>query len=233
MIARMARLARIVIPGLPHHVTQRGNRRARIFHTDDERRTYLHLIERYMRRYGVRALAYCLMDNHVHWIVTPEREEALGETFREAHARYCEEFNRLHGGSGHVFQGRFFSCPRDDEHLWAAVRYVERNPVRAGFVAHAGDYPWSSAAAHCTGAHSALLADDFPPRGAVADWREWLNVENTQQSEHLRRQTRTGRPCGSATFLVELEAMTERILQPLTRDRKPRLAVKGQGEMFA
>lgn len=228
----MSRQARIVIPGIPHHVTQRGNRRAAIFNTDDERRKYLQLIEHYMRRYGMRAQAYCLMDNHVHWVVTPAREGALGETFREVHGRYGEVYNRARSTSGHVFQARFFSCPLDEEHLWAAVRYVERNPVRAGMVIHAEDYPWSSAAAHCDGACSALLDEAFPPAGVISNWRDWLRLENGQQTERLRRQTLTGRPCGGSAFLAKLEALTNRVLQPLKRGRKSRLAAEGQCELF-
>jgi len=181
----------------------------------------------------MRAQAYCLMDNHVHWVVTPERETALAETFREVHGRFGEEFNRTHSAIGHVFQARFFSCPLDDEHLWAAVRYVERNPVRAGMVAHAEDYPWSSAAAHCSGSHNGLLDATFPPPGAIPDWRAWLQLESDQQSERLRRQTHTGRPCGGSAFLAELETLTKRVLQPLKRGRKSRLAAKGQAELFA
>ena len=117
----MGRLARIVIPGMPHHVTQRGNRRAQVFFSDQERQKYLRLFRHYARRYALDVLAYYLMDNHVHWVVVPTRKPALAQTLRETHARYSEPFNRASRGSGHVFQGRFYSCPLDDEHLWAAV----------------------------------------------------------------------------------------------------------------
>ena len=228
----MGRLARVVIPGLPHRVTQRGNRRARIFFSDDDRRRYLAGVVHYGRRYGMRFWAYCLMDNHVHWVVVPERESALSETFREAHARYGEGINHSTGASGHLFQGRFFSCPLDEEHLWAAVRYVERNPVRARLVGCAEDYVWSSASAHCGLSSNSMLADDFPPCGVIPSWREWLRDENTLQTDALRNHTRTGRPCGSPGFVTRLETLTDRILQPLKRGRKARLPISGQSEMF-
>src|SRR5208283_3411900 len=131
----MPRMARIVIPNLPHHVTQRGNRRGKVFFSDKDRQQYLRLLQYYRLRYGLNVLAYCLMDNHVHWVVVPKRESALAETLRDAHANYAVEVNHAIRNSGHLFQGRFFSCPLDNEHLWAAVRYVVRNPVRAGIVA--------------------------------------------------------------------------------------------------
>ena len=229
----MGRLARIVIPGMPHHATQRGNRRAQVFFNDQDRRHYLSLFRHYARRYALDVLAYCLMDNHVHWVVVPQRKPALAQSLREAHARYSEDFNRASHGSGHVFQGRFFSCPLDDEHLWAAVRYVERNPVRAKMVFRAEEWPWSSATGHCGLYDDPILTTALPAGHDVLDWSDWLKVEDTQQTERLRRRTRTGRPCGSLGFLAQLEALTGRILQPLKRGRKSRVSVPGQGQLFS
>jgi putative transposase len=118
----MGRLARVVTPGPPHHVTQRGNGRARVFFADEDRHGYLKLFQHYRLRYGLQIMAYCLMDNHVHWVVVPEREEALAGTFRDAHASFAAAVNRAKRQPGHLFQGRFFSCALDEEHLWAAVR---------------------------------------------------------------------------------------------------------------
>jgi len=228
----MARLARVVIPGLPHHVTQRGNRRALVFFEDHERQRYLALVQQYCRRYGLQVLAYCLMDNHMHWVVVPDTEAALGQTIREAHTAYAASFNVAHRAQGHVFQGRFFSCALDDEHLWAAVRYVERNPVRAGLTAAAEDYPWSSAQGHCGLRQDFLLAAAFPPAGAVADWRAWLKTEDVPQSDFLRRQTQTGRPCGSPGSVRQLEVQLKRALLPRPRGPRRRVVVQGQGDLF-
>ena len=228
----MGRLARVATPGLPHHVTQRGNGRARVFCADEERHRYLKLVQHFRLRYGLQMAAYCLMDKHVHWVVVPEREKALAETFRDAHANFADLVNCARQRPGHLFQGRFFSCPLGDEHFWTAVRYVERNPVRAGMVARAEDCAWSSAAAHCGFWEDPLLSPGFPPTGVVSDWREWLATENGQQTQALRRQTLTGRPCGSLAFLLELEARIGRVLRPLKRGRRSRVAVMGQGELF-
>ena len=228
----MSRRARVVIEGIPHHVTQRGNHRADLFATDDDRQRYCRLFQHYRLRYGLRALAYCLMDNHVHWVVVPDREKALAETFREAHAGYAESVNRAAGRPGHLFQGRFYSCPLDDEHLWAAVRYVERNPVRAGLVGCAQEWPWSSAAAHCGLRADPLLSPGFPPAGVISDWREWLRTEDQQQTRALRRQTASGRPCGSEAFLAQLEALTGRVLRPQPPGPRPHRPGPGQEVFF-
>ena len=210
----MGRLARVVLAGIPHHVTQRGNRREDVFRSDADRRAYLALLEKYQRRHGLEILAYCLMSNHVHFAIVPRLAEALGRTFRDLHTAYAGAWNVAHGISGHLWQGRFFSCPLDDVHLWAAVRYVERNPVRAGLVGRAEDYPWSSAPAHCGLRQDGLLAQNFPPAGAVADWRTWLETEDQQQTAAVRRQTRTGRPCGDEGFVKRLEGALARVLRP-------------------
>jgi putative transposase len=204
-------------------VIQRGNRRADIFETDEDREAYLRFLEKYCARRGLEVWAYCLMTNHVHLVAVPQRAESLGQGLRDAHTVYAMYFNSRTGLSGHVWQGRFYSCPLDDQHLWAAVRYVERNPVRAGMVERAEEYPWSSAAAHCGLRESELLATDFPPPGAIEDWAAWLRVEGEDNgaAERIRKRTHTGRPCGSEDFLLKLERMLQRPLRP-KRGGRPR-----------
>lgn len=217
----MSRIARVVVPGFPHHVTQRGNRCAEVFEDDEDRRTYLRFLKQYATRRGLAIWAYCLMTNHVHLVVVPEREDSLAKGLRDAHTVYAMRFNLRTGLSGHVWQGRFHSCVLDDAHLWAAVRYVERNPVRAGMVEHAEDYPWSSAAAHCGLRADALLSDEFPVKGVVEDWAAWLrNEEDEDAVTRIRRQTHTGRPCGAPAFLTRLGSLLHRDLHPGKRGRK-------------
>lgn len=218
----MSRVARIVVPGYPHHVTQRGNRGADVFEDDDDRRFYLATLRTYAMKHGVRIWAYCLMTNHVHFIAVPAGKQALGRTFHDAHSVYSLRFNQRSGLSGHVFHGRFHSTALDEEHLWAAVRYVERNPLRAGMVGAAADYVWSSARAHCTGAVDSLLAADFPLAGVVDDWAAWLREEEDEASDALRVATRTGRPCSSMAFMKALEERLQRAVAPKKRGRKPR-----------
>jgi putative transposase len=248
----MSRVARIVVPGYPHHVTQRGNRRADVFETEDDRHAYLRFLKKYGERHGLDIWAYCLMTNHIHLVAVPEREESLARALRDAHTVYAMRFNTRTRMSGHVWQGRFYSCVLDETHLWAAVRYVERNPVRAGMVEQAEDHPWSSARSHCglgltpsfaesskrnTGsvpfeAQDALLSKEFPPPGVIEDWAGWLRVEDDPDAvDRIRRQTGTGRPCGGSRFVVQLENLLGRLLRPAKRGRKPKRAREDSGEV--
>ena len=144
----MPRVARIVIPDRPHHVTQRGNNRQDVFFVPDDYRTYLAILREQSKRYGLRVHAYCLMTNHVHLVATPRSPESLAKAVGRTHWLYTQHINRLHGRVGHLWQNRFYSCALDRDHYWAAMRYVERNPVRARLHPKAWLYPHSSAAAH-------------------------------------------------------------------------------------
>ena len=132
-------------------------------------------------------------------------------------------FNGRTGLNGHVWQGRFFSCPLDEGHLWAAVRYVERNPVRAGLVERPWDYAWSSASAHCGLREDLVLSTEFPPSGVIADWAQWLSEgEEVAAADAIRQKTRCGRPCGSAAFTDRLEHLLGRVIHPQKRGPKPK-----------
>ena len=153
----MPRAARFVLPGVPHHVTQRGNRRGQVFFSDADRRAYLAWLHADAQRHGLEVLAYCLMSNHVHLVVVPAGPRSMEHALRHLHMRYAQRLNRMKGWKGHLWQGRYFSAPLDEPYFWTAIRYVERNPVRAGLVARAEDFPWSSARAHCESAWDPLL----------------------------------------------------------------------------
>lgn len=225
----MSRVARVVVPGFPHHVTQRGNRRADVFEVDDDREAYVRFLRRYGKRHGLAVWAYCLMTNHIHLVVVPQREDSLALALRDAHTVYAMHFNRRTQVSGHVWQGRFYSCPLDEVHLWAAVRYVERNPVRAGMVDRAEQYPWSSAAGHCGLREDGLLSKEFTAPTVIGDWSAWLaECEDEQATNRIRQQTNTGRPCGSAQFLEQLEGLLKRVLRPLKPGPKPKAHSMGR-----
>ena len=145
----MTRVARIVVPDCPHHITQRGNNRQDVFFVPDDYEAYLEILKKQSERYGVDVHAYCLMTNHVHLVATPHAADSLAKAVGRTHWLYSQAINRLHGRSGHLWQGRFYSCALDPDHYGAAMRYVERNPVRARLHRKAWLYPWSSAAAHC------------------------------------------------------------------------------------
>jgi putative transposase len=219
----MPRIARTVFAGLPHHVTQRGNRREPVFFTDDDRHRYLGWLAAYCREHHVDILSYCLVDNHVHLVAVPAREDGLERVLKPLHMRHAQAVNRRHGWSGHLWQGRFFSSALDDAHLVAAVRYVERNPVRAGIVARAEDYPWSSAAAHCGLAGSpvtlaATVWDSMLP--APSDWSAWLRATDEGETmQRLRRHVHKNLPCGCEGFIDRLESIAGRPLRPRSRGR--------------
>ncbi len=153
----MPRVARAVFADVPHHITQRGNRRENVFFTHQDRTIYLTWLSEYCAKHRVDILAYCLMTNHIHLVAVPSREDGLEVVLRPLHMRYAQRINRRRGWKGHLWQGRFFSSALDDAYLWAAMCYVERNPVRAKIVRKAENYRWSSARAHCQGHTDGVL----------------------------------------------------------------------------
>lgn len=221
----MPRIARVVIPGLPYHITQRGNFGINVFDNDQDRRQYIEWLSEYARKFGTRIWAYCLMANHVHFIVVPKSEGSLAQTFNAAHMRYSQYFNAKHSRKGHLWQGRFFSCVLENQHLMAAMRYVERNPVRAAIVTKAADYPWSSALAHVERIHDPLLSPDCPVLEEFSNWSDFLISDDDEPwLQNLRLATRTGRPMGSDSFILKIESQLGRILKALPKGR-PRAAV--------
>ena len=222
----MPRIARIVAPGLPHHITQRGNRRMQTFFCDEDYREYLALLADWCGRHGNRIWAYCLMPNHVHLIVVPESAAGLRVGIGEAHRRYSRRINFREGWRGHLWQGRFASFVMDEPYLLAAARYVERNPVKAGLVAAAEDWPWSSAAAHVgdrpaveTIAETDWLTDRIA--GWICTWREHLlEPEQAELAAAMRQRENTGRPLGDKGFVQRLGALLDRDLLPKKRGPK-------------
>jgi putative transposase len=219
----MARIARVVAAEVPHHVVQRGNRRQPVFFSAADYKAYLRLMAAWCGRQGVEVWAYCLMTNHVHLIAVPGSERGLARAIGEAHRRYTVRVNQRENWRGYLWQGRFSSYPLDEQYLLAAVRYVERNPVRVGLAQRPWQYPWSSAAAHVRNRDD-ILVRVKPMRDRVADWREYLNDEpDSTDVEILRRHLRTGRPLGSPEFVESLEAKLARSLTPHKRGPKPGL----------
>ena len=209
----MARIARVVVPGYPHHVTQRGCRRQQTFFTADDYRYYLELLRCRKADAGISIWAYCLMPNHVHLVVVPETEQSLSRYLGPAHREYALEVNRRMGWQGHLWQERFHSFVMDERHLFAAVRYVEMNPVRASLCASAGDWPWSSASAHLSGRGDGLIAVE-PMLERVGNWEDYLSMQAEETTdEDLRQHSRSGRPAGDDAFIDSLEVLTGRRLK--------------------
>ncbi len=213
----MPRVARIVIPGLPHHITQRGNNRQDVFFVDQDRIKYLELLLDQSARYGMRVEGYCLMTNHVHLIATPEHGESLAKAVGRTHFLYTQYINRMHGRSGHLWQNRFFSCAMDDAHYLGAMRYVERNPVRARLVRVPWRYAWSSAAEHTGMAPRVRVLENrrWERLTKGLDWKRFLTEDEEEHTQSIRLATSRGRPLASDRLLSKLETKLNRRLRPM------------------
>jgi REP-associated tyrosine transposase len=220
----MARLTRVVAAGLPHHVTQRGNRRQQVFFGDEDYATYHALLAESCRAAGVAVWAYCLMPNHVHLILVPRDADGLRAALGEAHRRYTRHVNFREGWRGYLWQGRFSSFPMDEPHLLAAARYVELNPVRAKLARRARDWRWSSARAHLAGRDDDLVTVR-PLLDLAPDWAEFLG-EGLGAEDHaaIRAGERTGRPLGAPSFVARLEKRLKRKLARQKPGPKPKRA---------
>jgi putative transposase len=214
----MPRIARIVVPGLPHHVMQRGNNLQNVFFTDRDRIRYLEILKQQSQRFGLRVIAYCLMSNHVHLIAVPQRADSLAKAVGRTHWIYTQYINRLRGRRGHLWQNRYFSCALDGEHEERGVRYIERNPIRARVARLPWKYRWSSAAAHC-----GFTDDEFELLHDLRGWRAryprhaWRRIVQEVDDDAFalrwRKRTHNGRPLGSDRFIARLEAKLNRSLR--------------------
>lgn len=211
----MARMARLVVPKYPHHVTQRGNRRQKTFFCADDYAYYLELLAEFSKAYGTEVWAYCLMPNHVHLVMVPSEVDGLRATLGEAHRRYTRHINFRKGWRGHLWHERFHSFVMDESYLLATVRYVERNPVVAGLCRRPQDWQWSSALAHLCGEDN-LLVRVKPMMDRVENWNAYLSGvrEADELPELISSHTRTGRPLGDKPFVAILEKVTGRDLLP-------------------
>jgi putative transposase len=222
----MPRPRRFICAGVPHHVTQRGNRRGQVFFEDADYLIYLHWLREYCIKYEIAILAYCLMTNHVHLVLVPDTKVALSRVLSSLHARLARRVNRANEWTGHLWQARYFSSALDERHFWAAIRYVERNPVRAAMVARAEDYPWSSAAAHCgLGSNRVLTTHPYWDHqfAGIGDWSKWLaEADDPVALQTLRDCANHNLPCGSDEFMEKLAADTGQKLPRRSRGRPAR-----------
>lgn len=223
----MTRIARIVVPHFPHHVSQRGNRRQTVFFSESDKSLYIELLKKYGQKEGIKYWSYCLMENHVHLVAVPEKETSLAKGIGRADREYSLLINSREGWRGYLWQGRFMSYPMDDNYLYAAIRYIERNPVRAGLVKHAEDYLWSSARAHVYCSDDPLVFE-IPARLCIDNWAEYLkHLDDKLIIGAFGRHTRTGRPLGDDSFLVKLEKITGKVLHKIKPGPKPKSQLKG------
>ena len=217
----MARLARVVVPGHPHHVTQRGNGRARTFFGDDDYALYRDLLAENCRAAEVEVWAWCLMPNHVHLILVPSDPDGLRRALARVHRRYAGVIQAKRKRTGHFWQGRFGAVAMDESHLAAALRYVSLNPVRARLVGRAQDWRWSSVRAHLRGKDDGVTALG-PVRDRFPSFADLLASEpEADLFDALRAAESIGRPLGHDGFLARIERQTGRVLKAGRRGRKP------------
>jgi len=220
----MARIARVVVPHVPYHILNRGNHRQEVFILELDKLLYLKLLGENGTEFGISFLAYCLMDNHLHLVAIPKTKDSFAKGFGETNRKYSSIINIRESWTGQMWQGRFKSFPMDESYLFEAVRYTERNPVRAGLVKKASDFLWSSAAAHIEGVGHPLIALCDPSKYiSVDDWASYLDEDNNEDCvAKIRKHTRSGRPLGSGSFIVQMEALTGRQLTaaPCGRQRR-------------
>ncbi|MBF0479636.1 MAG: transposase [Candidatus Omnitrophica bacterium] len=206
----MSRIARVEALGYPHHVIQRGNRNQKVFFSDQDKETYLKILKMNKDIFGFEIWAYCLMDNHVHLVVVPKKENGMIMGIAETHRMYTRMINFRYGWRGYLWQGRFKSFVMDDNYLFETVRYIEMNPVKAKIKRIAEEYKYSSAKAHLSRKLDEIL-DDFYLLNQVDDWKQYLSSGVLDDAvTKMKNSELTGRPLGSDDFLKKLEKILGR-----------------------
>ncbi len=194
----MPRRYRSVLPGFPHHVIQRGNRRQQVFFSDKDRQFYLAVLRKSCEKYAVKVLAYCLMDNHVHLVLVPSTWDSLAKAVGLTHKTYTKKINKREEWRGYLWQGRFLSFILGESYFWTVMRYVELNPVRAGLVCRAEDFYWSSARAHL-GLGKSKVLDEIK---LLPDWHGILQANvSSEELRRIRLSCSSGKPLGDKRFL--------------------------------
>jgi putative transposase len=223
----MPRIARIVIPNVPHHITQRGNNKQDVFFVDDDKAAFLGILKVQSITFGLTIEGFCLMTNHIHIIATPQKEDSLARAMGRTNLLYAQYINYMHGRGGHMWENRFFSCPMDTNYFFKALCYIEQNPVRAGMVRRPWTYRWSSAAFHTGGDDEFGLVDKakWNHLSSGKDWKFILQKRLEKLDlNRLRVYCRTGRPLGGDKFISKIEVILGRRVRalPAGRPRKKR-----------
>jgi putative transposase len=196
----MPRQARISIPDIPYHITQRGNFKENIFDEDADREVYLDLFFAYSLEYGLKVYAWCLMDNHIHFVVEPKSKNSMWKVFKSLNTRYSHYLNKKRAKRGQLWQGRFYSCPLDEFHFYETVRYVELNPIRANMVTLIKDYKWSSSYKRLGQASNYVICS-VETYFSVSSWIDYLNEGvNRDMQLRIKQNTMSGKPLGSQRF---------------------------------
>ena len=219
----MARLARVILPGYPHHIIQRGNRRQDVFFRESDYEQYLELLKTGCQQERIEIWAYCLMTNHVHLILKPNKQSNLGKAIGETHRRYTRMINFREHWKGYLWQGRFASYPMEKRWLLKTAAYVKLSPVKAGLVKKAWDYRWSSVHAHLSGKDKQGIIQPEKLLKLTGDWKIYLKEAQEFQADEFEQHERTGRPLGSKRFIERAEHLLNKEL----KKKKPGPKVEG------
>ncbi len=221
----MARLARAVFPGLPHHVTQRGNGRQQTFFGAADYGLYRDLLAEHCAAAGIAIWAWVLMPNHVHLILVPQDADGIRRALAPVHRRYAGHVHARMQRTGHFWQGRFGCVAMDEAPLGAALRYVVLNPVRARLAKRAVDWRWSSVHAQLGRVADDGVTETGPVRERYPDFAALLQAgEDAEMSTGLRRAETIGRPLGNDAFLHALEIDSARTLRRASPGPKPKIS---------
>jgi putative transposase len=199
----MPRTSRAAVGGYCYHILNRGNARAAVFHKDEDFQAFLKVITEASLRHPMRILTFCLMQNHFHLALWPNGDGELSRWMHWLLTTHVRRYQRHYHTSGHIWQGRFKSFPvQEDNHLRVLLRYIERNPLRAGLVERAEDWPWSSLYRGPSAASAPIRLDPGPaPRGA--DWAEAVNAPMFESDVALVRESiRRDRPLGDLSWTL-------------------------------
>lgn len=194
----MARIKRIVLPHIPHHITQRGVRSMNIFFKPSDYEYYKEILHEQCEIYDLKIVSYALMTNHIHLIAIPSTEESLSRAIGETHRLYTRKINFEQKVKGHLFQERFYSTPLDEYHFLNALKYVEQNPVKANIVRYPWDYIYSSARYRVNMIKEDKLLSSCDMIDDIKEYREFL--QEFVEDQWIKEKTRTGKPCGDEAF---------------------------------
>lgn len=217
----MPRKARIIVPNTPMHITQRGNRKENIFRDQEDKNFYIQSFMKYRKKYKVLLFAWCLMDNHVHFILQPSDKKGLSKLFLSLNTKYVKYFNKKYNLSGVLFGNRFYSCLLDENHMFEGIRYVELNPFKAQLEKYIGDYPWSSASEHL-GKRNQYFLNKLPEYIRIDNWKEYLqeNIEVLEEKwSNIKSATIKNYPIGNEVFMNSMETLLKRDFKPKKRGR--------------
>lgn len=216
----MPRTARLVAVNYPHHITQRSNYQQTIFENRQDYFTYLKLFEEYRKKHELDVLAYCLMPNHIHFITIPRNDYSLAKTYSCCNMRYSQHFNKKKDIKGLLWHSRFYSCILDERHLYAAIKYVENNPVASKLTARPQDWEFSSASQHLYDVKGYITLFDVNQLLNIKNWQEYLRKKNDGRLiSSIESNTFTGRPAGNFGFIKKLEHKFNIRLRPMPKGR--------------